>query len=76
MLQLNSSLIGCQTQASDSEEVKGFSSTFLREWKRTIFFLGKFLGLFVYSPNMRLAMLPLKRHSDLAGGITWVVPGV
>ena len=76
MLQLNSSLIGCQTQASDSEEVKGFSSTFLREWKRTIFFLGKFLGLFVYSPNMRLAMLPLKRHSDLAGGITWVGAGV
>ena len=30
MLQLNSSLIGCQMQASDSEEVKGFCSTFPR----------------------------------------------
>lgn len=47
MLQLNSSLIGCQIQASNSEEVKGFCSTFLRGWKRTLFFLGTFLGLFV-----------------------------
>ena len=75
-LQLNSSLIGCQTQASDSEEVKGFCSTFPRGWKRPLVFLGKFPGLFLYRPNMRPAMLPLKRHSDLAGGITWVGAGV